>query len=169
MLYHRLYEAHFLPTHLSIALLSAVIYTAFVPAVVTHPALLAVFSFCGTLRFIGMFLTGCYLYLYESYHQVCIRYREDEMKRAGLYDDMAAQDSFTHRHWKTNWSDYCCLPITGLLFATIPAVVVSIKHFYTDKMVYTVSAKPQKIADTLHFTNVTNVANNVVDQLTILA
>ena len=143
-LYHRLYEAHFLPAHLTVALLAEVLYGAIVganKATGTHPLLLWSFSFCGTLRLIGFLGTNVFMYLYESYHLACVRSREDEMKQAGLWEDM--QGSFTYRSWRKNWFDYCALPVNGTLYGTIPAVVAEFSHFFTDRLVYHVSAKPK--------------------------
>ena len=67
--------------------------------------------------------------------------REDEMKRAGLWDRM--QGGFSYRTWKKNFVDYTLMPVTGTMFGTIPAVMAEISHFWTDQLVYTVSAKPQ--------------------------
>ena len=157
ILFHRLYEAHFLPSHLTVALLSAVIYTAYVPPVITHPLLLWSFGFNGTLRLIGFILFSCYLYLYESYHQLCVVAREDEMKRAGLWERM--QGGFSYRSWRNNFMDYCLMPLTGTMFGTIPAVMAEISHFWTDQLVYTVSAKPQLKRE------LDRVADKVVDVL----
>lgn len=140
ILFHRLFEAHFLPTHLTIALLSAIIYSACVPADATNPYLQWSFGFNGTLRLIGLILTVCYVYLYEGYHRICVRTREDEMKRVGLWERMP--DGFSHRSWRRNLIDYSLMPVTGALFGTIPAMVAEICHFWTDRLVYTVSAKP---------------------------
>ncbi|MCJ1389691.1 hypothetical protein MMC18_002548 [Xylographa bjoerkii] len=141
ILFHRLFEAHFLPSHLTIALVSAVLYSTLVPPILTHRWLLWSFGFNATMRLIGFCLFSFYLFLYESYHQLCVRTREDEMKRAGLWDRM--QGGFTHRTWKRNFIDYCLMPVTGTMFGTIPAVMAEISHFWTDQLVYTVSAKPQ--------------------------
>ena len=109
-----MYEAHFLPSHLTVALLAEVIYGAVVGAnrsTSTHPFLLWSFSFCGTLRLIGFVATGIFMYLYEAYHLACVRAREDEMKRVGLYDNM--QENFSYRSFRKNWFDYCALPVNG--------------------------------------------------------
>jgi hypothetical protein len=150
LLYHRLYEAHFLPAHLTVALISAVVYGAVVPPSATHPILLWSFGFCGTLRFIGFCATAFFVYLYETYHNICVRNREDEMKRVNLYNNMGA-DSFAYRNWKQNWSDYVVLPINGTLYGSIPAVVAQFSHMWTVHLTYTVSAKPQlkKVAEKL--------------------
>ena len=150
LLYHRLYEAHFLPAHLTVALLSAVLYTSVhappqpagpsqypTPA---YPLLLWSFSFTGTLRLLGFVGTAGFIRLYERYHAACVRAREDEMRAAGLWADMA----FAHRSLRENWTDYVALPLNGVLFGTAPAVVAGICHLWTDRLVYTVSAKPLK-------------------------
>jgi hypothetical protein len=154
ILYHRMFEAHFLPAHITVALFSGVIYASFVSPDVTNPWLMWCFGFTGTLRIFGIILTTIFLYLYESYHQTCARTREDEMKRVGLWEDM--QGNFAYRKWSKNWMDYLCLPVTGTLYGTAPAVVVNACHFFTDKLTYKVSAKPQlkKLVD-----RVTQVAN----------
>ena len=140
-LYHRLYEAHFLPAHVTAALLAEVIYTAkFGPSEI-HPMLLWAFSFCGTLRLIGFLATAVFMYFYESYHLTCVRNREAEMKQAGLYDDMLG--SFSYRSLRKNWFDYVALPVNGTLYGTAPAIVAEFSHFFTDRLVYQVSAKPQ--------------------------
>ena len=141
LLYHRMYEAHFLPTHLTIALASGIIYGAFVPAAVTNPILLWSLSFCGTLRLVGLAATVFFIYMYETYHSMCVRMREDEMKRVGLYDEMS--DGFAYRSWKVNWTDYVALPINGTLYGSMPALVAQICHLWTDRLTYRVSAKPQ--------------------------
>ena len=141
ILFHRLYEAHFLPGHLTIALVSALIYTAYIPATQIHPLLLWSFGFNGTLRLLGFLLFSFYLYLYESYHALCVKSREDAMKKARLYERMQA--GFSRRTWKRNFVDYCLLPVTGTMFGTVPAFMAEMSHFWTDRLVYTVSAKPQ--------------------------
>lgn len=144
--FHRLYEAHFLPSHLTVALFSGIIYAAFVPGPVTNPYLAWSLGFNGALRFIGLTLVNLYLYFYESYHLLAVSNREAEMRRVGLYERM--EDQFAYRSFKKNWMDYTCMPINGTIFGTIPAVVAEICHLWTDRLVYTVSLKPQIIRKT---------------------
>jgi hypothetical protein len=128
-------------------LVSAVIYTSFVAPSVTNPIMLWSLSFCGTLRLIGFACTAVFLYFYEGYHATCVKSREEEMKQAGLWEDM--QNGFAHRHWKVNWTDYVALPVNGTLYGAAPAIVANICQFRTDRLTYTVSAKPQlkKVAE----------------------
>jgi hypothetical protein len=141
ILFHRLFEAHFLPTHLTILLVSTTIYSALTPASQIHPTLLWAFDFSGTLRFLGFVCMMVFFRLYETYHHTCVTAREAEMRRAGLYDQM--QGGFTHRHWRSNFVDYFVFPVAGTIFGSIPAVVAEISHFYTDRLTYRVSKKPQ--------------------------
>lgn len=99
------------------------------------------FGFCATLRIVGFLATDAFLLFYEVYHRLCVKEREAEMKRAGLWEDM--QDGFAHRSWKQNWTDYVALPVNGTLYGTAPAVAANFAHFWTDRLTYTVSAKPQ--------------------------
>ncbi len=141
ILMHRLYEAHFLPLHLTIALVSSVIYSFYVPPVVTPPLLLWLFQTTDTLRVIGIVLMFVFCFNYEKYHRTCVTGREEDMQRAGLWDDM--QGSFAHRTLKKNFIDYFVFPIAGTLFGSIPGAVAEVSHFWTNKLVYTVSLKPQ--------------------------
>lgn len=80
-----------------------------------------------------------FLVQYEFYHSTCVRIREDEMKRVGLWEDM--QDGFSRRDWRENWTDYVALPVIGTVFGTIPAIVAGFCHFFTDRLAYTVPSK----------------------------
>lgn len=141
VLFHRLFEAHFLPTHLTILLASSTLYTLTTPATQIHPTLLWAFDFTSTLRFLGIICMMTFFRLYESYHHTCVSAREAEMRRAGLYEQM--QGGFTHRHWRWNILDYVIFPFAGTFFGSIPAIVAEMSHFYTDRLTYRVSKKPQ--------------------------
>lgn len=141
VLFHRLFEAHFLPTHLTILLVSSAIYSLFTPVSQIHPTVLWAFDFTSTLRFLGFICMMVFFRLYESYHHTGVTAREAEMRRAGLYDQM--QGGFTHRHWRRNILDYFIFPVAGTVFGSIPAIVAEISHFYTDRLTYRVSKKPQ--------------------------
>lgn len=140
LLYHRLYEAHVLPSHLTIALISALIFTSNVPPEFTYPFLLQTLDICAILRFIGFCATAFFIYFYEKYHFTSVSMREEEMRRADLYEDM--QGNFAYRGW-SNWTDYVVLPINGTLFGTLPAVVAQFSHLWTTTLAFSVSAKPQ--------------------------
>ncbi|KAI9873753.1 MAG: hypothetical protein M1830_010630 [Pleopsidium flavum] len=141
ILFHRLFEAHFLPTHLTILLLSSAIYSLFTPVALIAPTLLWAFDFTSTLRLLGFLCMMFFFWLYESYHYTCVQAREDEMRRAGLYEQM--QGGFTYRHWRWNMLDYFIFPVSGTVFGSIPAIVAEMCHFYTSRLTYRVSKKPQ--------------------------
>ena len=132
-------EAHFLPTHITLLIVSGGLYTLFTPAVLVHPTLLKTFSFTGFLRLGSALLFGVFFYLYEEYHTVCVSGREREMMRAGLADRMAGY--FSYRTAR-NRLDFCLFPVAGILFGSVPTVVVLVCHFWTLDMVYRVSQKP---------------------------
>ncbi|KAH8832993.1 glycosyl transferase family group 2-domain-containing protein [Flagelloscypha sp. PMI_526] len=140
LVYHRLYEAHFLPSHITIALVSAIIFTSNVSPEHTNPLLLWSLDVCGYLRLVGFLATALYIALYERYHAVAVNMREEEMQSAGLWTDM--QDGFAKRQWVTNWTDYIVLPVNGTLYGTVPALIAQMSHLWTTRLTYTVSAKP---------------------------
>lgn len=141
ILFHRLFEAHFLPTHLTILLLSSTVYSLLTPTAQIHPTFLWAFSFTSTLRLLGFLCMNVFFWLYESYHRTCVTAREDEMRRAGLYEQM--QGGFTHRRFRWNVLDYFIFPVAGTVFGSIPAIVAEMCHFYTTRLTYRVSKKPQ--------------------------
>lgn len=138
-LLHLLFEAHFLPSHLTILLLFSASYTAFVPAAHIHPTLAWAFFITGFLRgmsFIGM--NAC-ITLYDRWYSICIRARANDMAKAGLNDT-----GFSFRKWYRlqQLAERICFPIAGTIFGSIPAIQAEISHFFTDRLVYRVSKKP---------------------------
>ncbi len=146
VVFTRLYEAHLLPIHLSIILLVSTIYTTFtMPA--EEPTIFHIsFTINSVLRFVSFATMVFYLVIfYGRYHRVCVRAREAEMKRVGLHDGEASEDSFSHRsilYWG-NWADCICFAVSGLIFGSVPAVVAAFSHMFTDKLEYVVSKKPE--------------------------
>jgi len=144
LLFHRMFEAHFLPAHLALLIVGGGLYAALTPP--THIPLLLqqVFDLTAYIRMICLFNFTIFLFLYETYHTLCLATREEEMKRAGLADRM--YDSFSSRKSIKNWLDYFAFPVTGVLFGSIPALVALCYHFWTMELVYKVSKKPQRMA-----------------------
>lgn len=99
----------------------------------------------GALRavsFVAMLLY--FVVFYERYHAVCVEAREAEMRRVGLYDGM--QEGFSHRrsHNPLSYLDYIVFPIAGTIFGSAPLLQAALAHFRSEKLVYTVSAKPSR-------------------------
>ncbi|KAJ5669857.1 hypothetical protein N7462_010927 [Penicillium macrosclerotiorum] len=141
-----LWEAHFMPCHLTIIMLFSVIYTLWVPASNMHPTLAWAFSVTNVLRtmaFIGM---NVCLSLYERWHTLCLNSRMQDMREANLSDT-----GFSRRIWnKPQYLlDRICFPIAGTIFGAVPTLHAVFAHFWTDRLVYRVSKKPSFSLDAI--------------------
>lgn len=146
LVYHRLFEAHFLPTHLTLLLLSSAIYSFLTPPVITPFLLSFAFDLTAYIRALSFCTMLVFLALYERYHDAALSAREAEMRRAGLYDEegFSIRAPGTWREWWTSryWADYVAFPVAGMVFGSIPAMCAQWGHFWTDHLIYQVSAKP---------------------------
>ena len=106
------------------------------------PRLLWVFDVTGYMRFSSFLLMVCVFLLYNDYHQVCVKSREDEMRAVGLAERM--HGVFSYRSSPSKYIDCALFPIAGILFGSAPAVHVQLWQFWTLNLVYTVSKKPQR-------------------------
>lgn len=143
ILFHRLYEAHFLPLHLLTIFIWTTLYALFMPPEQHPPEFSSVFQITRYLRFTGIVCMFCYFGLYESLHHICVTRREKEMQRAGLAQRMLG--CFAHRNSLSNVLGYCLFPVAGIIFASIPMAYAQLCHFWTVDLAYTVSKKPQRI------------------------
>ncbi|KAJ4130899.1 hypothetical protein NW768_006438 [Fusarium equiseti] len=134
---HRLFEAHFLPVHMAILVLSSALYVKLTENNDDPRNLTWIFDWCNIIRIYGFFQIGIYVSLYESYHQVGVATREREMVKAGLADGM----DFSRRSLKKNWSDYLVIPVVAPLYGTIPSAQALICQLWGQDLVYTVSKK----------------------------
>ncbi|KAK4085460.1 CAZyme family GT2 [Trichoderma aggressivum f. europaeum] len=134
---HRLFEAHFLPLQMLILVVASALYT-FVTEGSDDPNNLSwIFLTCNVLRTMGFMEMAVYIFLYESYHRVCVRTRERDMIQAGLADGMC----FSQRSLKKNFVDYLLVPMVAPLYGAIPCAQAEIAHFWTADLQYTVSKK----------------------------
>jgi hypothetical protein len=136
-LFHRLFEAHFLPVHMAVLVISSGIYLWVTDGNGDPKGVAWTFTISNILRTVGFMAIGCYLFLYESYHRLGVKGREREMRMAGLDNGM----SFSHRSVKKNIFDYTLIPLVAPLYGTIPAMQAVVAHFWTVDLVYTVSKK----------------------------
>ncbi|KAI0029813.1 glycosyl transferase family group 2-domain-containing protein [Vararia minispora EC-137] len=137
LLLHLLWEAHFLPIHLTVLLIFSSIYTAITPPDAIHPYLAWVFWFTGLLRTLSFIGMNVALYFYDRYHATAVSTRAQDMARAAL------TDGFSYRPLKFQFlADRILFPVAGAIFGTVPAIQAEISHFWTDRLVYRVSAKP---------------------------
>lgn len=144
VLCERLFEAHFLPVHLTILPLAAALYTLLPPTTTLSPELNWVFNLTGYLRLLGSLGMLLYLSLYEDFHSLCVSAREEEMQWGGLAGKM--RGGFTHRGWWPNVCDYLMFPLALLAFGPVPALHAQVKQFWTVRLDYTVSLKPKNVA-----------------------
>lgn len=134
-----LWEAHFLPCHVTIIMLFSVIYTAWVPKTGMHSTLAFTFAVTDALRaasFIGMNLC---LFLYERFHSLCVNARMRDMQEANLPDTGCSTRTW---HKPQHLLERICVPIAGTLYGAAPAIHAAFAHFWTDRLVYQVSKKP---------------------------
>lgn len=143
-LYHRLFEAHFLPSHLAVILTTASIYDFCYPNFLIPPVLHWALDFSGWCRLLGFCLMMVYFYLYAQYHHLCLGLRQEEMRRAGLLEDMTEHDAFSTKVFQVaGIFEACLFPIGGFIFGAIPAMHAVMSHLFTERLTYVVSLKPQ--------------------------
>jgi hypothetical protein len=137
ILFHRLFEAHFLPVQMTILVLASTLYD-WVTEGGSDPHHLAwAFAYCNVMRTISFMEIAFYLFLYERFHRVAATNREREMTEAGLSKGMC----FSHRTVRSNFVDYFMVPLVAPLYASIPCAQAQLQHFWTIDLVYTVSKK----------------------------
>ncbi|GKZ67738.1 hypothetical protein AnigIFM50267_002226 [Aspergillus niger] len=143
---HLLWEAHFLPCHVTILLVFSMLYTICNPSGHMHPTLAFAFDFTNTLRtcsFVGMNLA---ISLYGRWHQICVDRRMQDMHAAQI-----PGTGCSRRKW---YMPQCLLervifPISGTLYGAIPTLQASFSHFWTDRLEYRVSKKPSFEAESV--------------------
>ena len=138
-LFHRLFEAHFLPTHMMLVVIASSIYTWIVAGKPDDLNIAWTFALTNYLRIISFGGTAVYLMLYETYHATGAGLREAEMLGAGLAGHMV----FSFRKFPANLVDYAVSPLVAPLFGCIPAIQAQFCQFWTQELVYAVSNKPE--------------------------
>jgi Glycosyl transferase family group 2 len=136
---HLLWEAHFLPAHLTIILLFSVAYPTTVPESAIHPTLAWAFWFTGLLRTITFLWMNVCISLYDRWYTLSLNARMRNMEIAGLLDTGSSPRAWWHRR---HLLERICFPVAGTLFGSIPGVQAVVSHFWTDRLVYRVSKKP---------------------------
>lgn len=143
VLLHRMIEAHFLPQHITFLIIGGAIYTLVTPAAQIPRLLLQTLDITGYMRIVTGMNFIYFFVLYEPFHRVCVKSREEEMLRVGLADRLI--DSFSHRTWKKNGLDFTLFPVAGVVFGTVPAAVAMFYQFWSLSLVYKVSKKPMRM------------------------
>ena len=142
MLFTRVFEAHFLPIHLSVVTISSIVYSNLTASLVHCKYLTIFLDFTAVLRAVSFIIMMFYFFfVYEAYHRVCVEAREAEMKRVGLYDEMEDKFSKRRRINPVTWLDYLMFPIAGVLFGSAPLMHAAFAHFWSDRLDFKVSSK----------------------------
>jgi hypothetical protein len=142
-LFHRLFEAHFMPAHISIIVLTTSFYrylSGFTNTASSNTIDL-IFSTTDILSLLGFLSILFFFYSYQKYHTLSLQIRKREMVTAGLADDMEKGDGFSERSWG-NALDCVWIPFVAPLYGSLPAIQAQLGHFWTREFVYVVSNKP---------------------------
>ncbi|KAF3921911.1 hypothetical protein ABW20_dc0101298 [Dactylellina cionopaga] len=142
----RVFEAHFLPTHLFVILITSSIYSAInPPSAISYWMQLSLdtMAYLRTFGFVTMLFY--FFFCYERYHKICVDVRIAELKRSGLYRDIEDQISRRDPWAPLTWLDYFLFPIAGLIYGGIPLLHAAFSHFWSIDLNYKVSAKPKRI------------------------
>ncbi|WPH00338.1 Hypothetical protein R9X50_00316300 [Acrodontium crateriforme] len=144
VLANRMFEAHFLPIHLCLILATSGIYGLLYPIFLMPAVLRWSLEFSGWCRLIGYLLMLVFFYRYATYHRLCVALRREEMRRAGLLEEMEENDSFSPDIFQfAGIAEVMTFPLGGFIFGGIPALQAVITHIFTDRLTYVVSLKPQ--------------------------
>lgn len=137
VLLHLLWEAHFLPVHLMILMVFSAVYEFTSSSL--HPNMHLALSVTGILRTTSFIWMNLCLALYERWYNICLHTRKGDMLQANVNDT-----GFAMRVW---WYlpfllERICFPIAGTIFGAVPTLHAVFSHFWTDRLVYRVSKKP---------------------------
>ncbi|KAL1847740.1 hypothetical protein Plec18170_008401 [Paecilomyces lecythidis] len=136
---HLLWEAHFLPSHLTVLMVFSVFYTLCVPAVEMHPAVIWAFSVTGLLRTLSFIGMNVNLSIYGYWHAMCLDMRMQDMRAANLTGTGCSRRVWYHPQYLI---ERICFPVAGTVFGALPTLHAVFAHFWTDRLVYRVSQKP---------------------------
>ncbi|KAL1902831.1 hypothetical protein Sste5346_000742 [Sporothrix stenoceras] len=137
VLFHRLFEAHFLPVQMTILVVMSTLYMWVTEGADDIHGVNWIFQICKYLRTLGFMQVAFYLFMYENFHKIAVATREKEMNDAGLAKGM----NFSHRTLRKNFIDYIMVPLVAPIYGAIPCAQAQICHFWTVDLVYTVSKK----------------------------
>lgn len=144
VLFLRLFEAHIFPLHFSCILIASKYYSSRLGSLNTSPYLgmvLKITEYAQTANFALMAI--CLLTAYADFYDVCAQARQWEMRKAGLHD-FTFQSSPRERWSLGSILDILSLPITSMVFGTLPLLQAVLSHFWGDTLLYRVSGKPTK-------------------------
>lgn len=140
ILLHFLWEAHTFPCHLAILMVCSAIYDFRTAPPRMNPSLAWAIWFTNFLRTFAFILMNVSLAIYERWHELCLHSRRQDMAKADLADT-----GFSPRTWwkPTYLLERACFPITGIIYGVVPTLHAVFAHFWTDRLEYQVSKKPE--------------------------
>ncbi|KAJ9353463.1 glycosyl transferase family group 2-domain-containing protein [Paecilomyces variotii] len=136
---HLLWEAHFLPCHLTVLLVFSVLYELCVPTTQVHPAIAWAFWFTGLLRTLSFIGMNVNLSMYGRWHAMCLDMRMQDMRAANLTGTGCSRRTWYQPQYLL---ERICFPVAGTVFGALPTLHAVFAHFWTDRLVYRVSQKP---------------------------
>lgn len=141
--FHRLFEAHFLPNHLVMILMISTIYEHKWGSLVPRELATALY-FCLLCRWIGWTLIVIFFYRYDTYHRLCVDLRREEMRVAGLDKKVAEHGGFRSSVFvRFSLFEAGIFPLGGTIFGALPTFHATLCQIFTDTLTYQVSLKPK--------------------------
>ncbi|KAK5765718.1 hypothetical protein LTS12_004224 [Elasticomyces elasticus] len=143
LMFFRLYEAHFMPLHLSLILTTSTCYSLLYPRFLMPGIVGLALDISAWCRLLGF----CFMLFgysrYEHYHRRCVGLRKEEMRKAGLLESMVEQNSFSPNVFLyVGILEAAVFAIGGFLYGAIPALQAEFSHLLTTRLTYVVSLKP---------------------------
>ena len=143
VVFYRLFEAHLLPIHLAFTLLASSYYVLIYPQFLIPNILRLALHLSAWCRLFSFCVMLAAFYQYEQYHLLCVGFRIEEMRMAGLLEEMQKQDRFSPNVFlHAGILEAMSFPIGGFLFGAIPLLQAIFSHLFTERLQYTVSLKP---------------------------
>lgn len=144
VLFLRLFEAHILPLHISCILIASSYYSSSLNSSKISPSLETVLTLTAWARTVnGVIMAICLTTAYADFHKVCVQARTWEMRKAELHE-FAFGSSVGGRWSLQSFLDILSLPVTSMVFGTLPLLQAVVSHLWSDRLLYQVSGKPIK-------------------------
>ncbi|KAL4882192.1 glycosyl transferase family group 2-domain-containing protein [Aspergillus karnatakaensis] len=141
-LLHLLWEAHFLPCHLTILLVYSMVYAHLAGSTRTplHPLISLTLDITSYLRLSSFIAMNVCISIYNTWYGVCLQTRKKDMREAGITDTGFSTRTWWHSQFLV---ERVVFPIAGTVFGAVPTLQAVFMHFATERLVYRVSGKPR--------------------------
>ena len=150
----RIFEAHFLPAHLTLMIIFSTTYTNLPSPLVKSHLLAWTLDVTGYIRFISYIaMLSYFVFIQRKFQLTCTKARRQwrvrvlhqahEGKEDTDPEDADLTSGYIPSPWKLQtWVDYAIFPVAGMLFGAIPLIQAAFAHFRGVDLVYRVSEKP---------------------------